>query len=98
MQLLKELPQPAALGHHMGHSMVLHLSTRAGHYSLALGRSGHQIVTEKDVEAEGGAACVGVACPVSVRVDGELANGERPGLLIQCRKVERFGGESPHTR
>ena len=75
VRLLEELPQPAALGHNMGHSVILRLIIGAGHRSLALGGPGHQIVTEEDAEAGGREACVGVAYLVSVGVGGVLADG-----------------------
>jgi hypothetical protein len=64
----------------MGHNTVLHLGTGAGRRGLALGGPGHQVVAEDDAEAEGGAACVGAARPVSVRVGGELADGSSAQL------------------
>jgi hypothetical protein len=75
MELLEKLVQPATLSNSMGDSTVLRFSTRARDIVLSFGRPRHQVVTKEDAEARGGAACVRVARPVSVRVGGELADG-----------------------
>ena len=51
VELLKKLPQPAALGGNVSNRPVLGLRTGPGHRGLSLGRPGHQDVAKEDAEA-----------------------------------------------
>jgi len=75
MELLKELPQPTALGHNVSHSTVFCLSTRAGDRGLAFGGPGDQVVAEIDAEARSGPPGVRATSPVSIRVCGQRLDG-----------------------
>ena len=51
VELLKKLPQPAALGDNVSNRSVLGLHTGPGYRGLPFGRPGHQVVSQKDTEA-----------------------------------------------
>ena len=51
VELLKKLPQPAALGDNVSNRPVLGLRTGPGYRGLSFGRPGHQAVSQKDTEA-----------------------------------------------
>ena len=74
VELGKELPEPGGLSHAIGDSAVFRLGTRAGDHRLA-GRPGHQVATQKDSVAGGGAPSVRTPGPVGVSVDSELSGG-----------------------
>jgi hypothetical protein len=75
VELGEELPEPRSLRHAVGHSTVLRLGTRAGDDRLALRRPGHQVPTEEDGEAGGGAPSVRAPDPISVGVDDQVGGG-----------------------
>jgi hypothetical protein len=85
LKLEKKLLKPAALGDGMSHDTVLSIGTGAGHCGLTLGGPGHQVVAEVDTLARSGAASVGAASPICVRVHSE--GGGRHGVELQT-KVE----------
>jgi len=75
MELSEELPEPGSLNHTVSHSVVFHLDTRARDDRLEFGRLGHQVATQKDGVARGGAPSVRTPGPVGVNVDDELGGG-----------------------
>jgi hypothetical protein len=71
VELLKKLPQSAALGNNMCHNLVLCLGTGVGDCSLSHGRLRDEVVAEVDAVARSGTLRVGAACPIRIRVCSE---------------------------
>lgn len=71
VELHEELAEPAGLGHAIGDSPVLSLSTGAGDDGLALGGLGDEVVAEEHSIARSGSASVRAASLVCVGVDDQ---------------------------
>ena len=50
VEILKKLPQPAALGDNVSNRSILGLRTGPGYRGLPFGRPGHQVVSQEDTE------------------------------------------------
>jgi hypothetical protein len=69
---VEKLAHPGGLGHAIGHSAVLDLSTGAGDDRLPLGGPGDEVGAQEHSIARSGPARVGAAGPVGVGVDHKL--------------------------
>jgi hypothetical protein len=75
VELDKKLPEPGGLSHAVSDSAVLRLGTGPGDHRLALRRPGHQVATQEDSVAGGGAPSVRTPGLVGVSVDDKLGEG-----------------------
>jgi hypothetical protein len=75
VQFLEKLLQPGNFSNIVGDSTIFSLGATPGNGVLSHGRPGNEGASKKDSVAEGGAASVWAAGPVSVRVHNKLSRG-----------------------
>jgi hypothetical protein len=101
VQLSEKLSEPGGLSHAVSDSAVLRLGTRPGDHRLALRRPGHQVATQEDSVAGGGAASVWTPCPVNVSVDDKVGGGgpvKEEAVVDRAPEVAKEALESHEVR
>ena len=71
-KLTQKLAEPTGFSNAIGHGVILGLSTRTGHYQLALGRPGDEIVPKEDSIIGGRLPSIKASGPISIGVNYKI--------------------------